>query len=72
MLGNGTPEILELLDERIVFRQFFFEIAVRVHVNNHGKTLCENHPDGVVEILQIFGRKFVGLPTTEHWLRIHA
>jgi hypothetical protein len=67
-----APEILELLDERIIGDQFLLEVAVGVHVENYGETLIENHFDGCVEISQVISGNSIRLVASKHRLRINA
>ncbi len=72
MLCHGAPEVGELLDESVVFRQALLEVALGMHVDDHHKAVVEDHLYRRVQIAEILRGKLLRLVHREHGLRVHA
>ena len=66
------PKIRKLLHKFIVRGQFFLEIRIGVHVDDHRQSLIQNHLHRRIQISQVIRRNLVRLLASEHRLRIHA
>ena len=65
-----APIIFKLFDETIIVDEFLFELAFRMDVNDHGKSVIENHFDRGVHHREIFRRDAIRLATMKHRLAI--
>ena len=72
VLRQRPPVIRELFHKLIVGNQFFLEVRVWVHVNNHGQALIQNHFHCGIEIAEVVFGNLVRLLAAKHRLRVHA
>ena len=72
MFREGPPVIRELFDEFIVSGQFFLEVRVRVHVNNHCQALIQNHFHCGIKITEVVFGNAVCLLAAKNRLWVNA
>ena len=72
VLCQCAPEVRKLLNKLVVAGQLFFEVRLRMDIDNHRQTLVQNHLYGGIQISQVIFRNAVCLLPAEHRLGVYA